>query len=323
MTSPFETNPHGLLLGRDAIDLGMEGAIRSGLRSGDLSRVRSGVYRVNRADRREPYPAERYREVVRAAGLKLHAPVFTAYSAAALLGLPIVTRWPDSVYLSSRTNHGHRRRGLIEVGRIGDDEPVQIDGMLMSSIEMTLIHLGRLAPLRDALAATDAALRSPRHRSHPPALTTLAGLVAVHDRLRPYRGCRRVEAVLARATHLSDSVLETESRLLFEEYGYAEPRLQHRIPLPEIGSTARLDFYWSEADAAAEADGRGKYRSGTIRASADSVIAEKDRENAIRRRVRAFDRWDWADCRARVPVLQRLDAMGIPRTRRPLTLHLR
>lgn len=316
-------NRHGLVLGRHLRELGLEGAMRSAVRSGDLERVRDGVYRPTASDGSVRYPAVRYRELVRAAGLKLRAPVFTAYSAAALLGLPIVTRWPDVVYTCSKTRNGHRRKGLIEVGGIDDDELVEVDGLLTTSVETTLIQLGRLAPLRDALAATDAALRTPRHPKQPPAMTTLNRIREKHAGLRPYRNCRRVEAVLARATHLSDSVLETESRLLFERHGFAEPELQHPIVIPELGMTARLDFFWSGADAAAEADGRGKYRSGSAHASAETVIAEKDRENAIRRRVRAFDRWDWAECRAVTPVLNRLDAMGVPRTRPPLTLDSR
>lgn len=163
-------------------------------------------------------------------------------------------------------------------------------------------------------------MRSPRRRSDPPPLTTIDRLRTVHDALGSYRGRRRFEAVLARATDLSDSVLETDSRLLFEHFGYAEPELQHRIALPEIGRSARLDFWWPGVGAAGEADGRGKYRRGSLHESVETVIAEKDRENAIRRRVRAFDRWDWADRRAVTPVLQRLDGMGVPRSRRSVAV---
>ncbi len=241
--------------------------------------------------------------------------MFTAYSAAAVLGLPLISRWPTSVYVASATAHGGRRSGLVQVGRLGDERPVFVEGVLTTSIEVTLIQLARLASLRDVLAATDAALRAPRYSRDRPAMTTIERLRAVHEQRRPYRGCRRMDAVLERATDQSDSPLETDSRLLFEHYGYAQPALQHPIALPEMGVVARLDFYWSEADAAAEADGRGKYRRASVRESADTVIAEKDRENAIRRRVRAFDRWDWTDRRAVEPVLHRLDAMRIPRVR--------
>lgn len=320
MDSRLHPGHHGFVLWRDADALGLVPALRAAIRSGEVTRIRPGVYRPASPDRAPRFAGERHREAVMAAVASMRHPVFTAFSAAAVLGLPLVTGWPTSLYLSSPNGHGHRRSGAIEVGRLSDAEPVLIDGVLMTPIEITLIQLARLASLRDALAATDAALRAPRHRNAPPPLTTLERLREVHEQLRPYRGCRRVDAVLARATDESDSVLETDSRLLFEHFGYAEPELQHRIALPELGKTARLDFYWRSVDAAAEADGRGKYRRATVRESAETVIAEKDRENAIRRRVRAFDRWDWADRRAVAPVLRRLDVMGVPRSRRPVSV---
>jgi hypothetical protein len=320
MDPRLRPGPHGFVLWRDAAELGLEHSLRAAVRTGHLVRVRSGVYRVPEAGDERRYGSVRHAELVHAAALSLRRPVFTAYSAAALFGLPILSRWPTDVYVRSTTGPGHRSPGVVHVGSVHDDEPVMVDGVLATSIEVTLIQLARMASLRDALAATDAALRSARRRSDPPPLTTIDRLRSVHDELGPYRGRRRVGAVLARATDLSDSVLETDSRLLFEHFGYAEPELQHRIALPEIGRSARLDFWWPGPEAAAEADGRGKYRRDSLRSSIETVIAEKDRENAIRRRVRAFDRWDWADRRAVTPVLQRLDAMGVPRSRRPIAV---
>ncbi|MDR5701403.1 type IV toxin-antitoxin system AbiEi family antitoxin domain-containing protein [Agromyces aerolatus] len=315
MDAQLRPGQSGFVLWRDAASVGRVEALRAAVRNGDLIRVRRGVYRPRKPGEGRLYGSQVHAELVRAAAVSLRQPVFTAYSAAAVHGLPLITRWPGSVFVGSATGHGGRRSGVVHVGRLGDDEPVMVDGVLVTPIEVTLIQLARLAPLRDALAATDAALRSPRHRHEPPALTTMDRLRSVHEERRPYRGCRRVDAVLARATDQSDSPLETDSRLLFEHHGYARPELQHVLSLPEVGIVARLDFYWPDVDAAAEADGRGKYRRATVSESADVVIAEKDRENAIRRRVRAFDRWDWADRRAVTPVLNRLDAMCIPRIR--------
>lgn len=317
MDSRLRPGTHGFVLWRDAVDLGLEQSLRSAVRSGQLVRVRPGVYRHSKPDDAQRYGSVRHAELVRAAAVSLRQPVFTGYSAAAVLGLPILGSWPAEVYVRGATSNGHRTSGVVQVGRLSDEAPVVVDGVLMTSVEITLIQLARQTTLRDALAATDAALRIPRHRADRPSLTTIDRLRTVHDELRPYRGCRRFAAVLARATTLSDSVLETDSRLLFEHFGYAEPVLQHRVELPELGTVARLDFWWPGVGAAAEADGRGKYRRASVRESADTVIAEKDRENAIRRRVRAFDRWDWSDRRAVTPVLTRLDALGVPRSRRP------
>ncbi len=56
------------------------------------------------------------------------------------------------------------------------------------------------------------------------------------------------------------------------------------------------------------------------RRAADAVIAEKDRENAIRRQLSGFDRWDWTDVQHKRPVEARLVRLGVPRVRRPTIL---
>lgn len=313
MESRLRPGPHGFILWRDAVAVGLVEALRTAVRRGELVRVRPGVYRQVLPTERRRYGSQRHAELVKAAALTLQRPVFTAYSAAAMLGLPIISRWPTSVTVSAASGHGGRSTGVRYVARLDQTEPVLVDGVMITPVETTLLQLARLAPLRDALVATDAALRAPRFHGDRAALTTIDRLRAAHEARRPYRGCRRTDAVLARATDQSDSPLETDSRLLFEHHGYAQPELQHAMALPELGLVARLDFYWPDVDAAAEADGRGKYRRASIDESVDTVIAEKDRENAIRRRVRAFDRWDWNDRQAVAPVLARLDAMRIPR----------
>jgi hypothetical protein len=315
METSLRPGPNGFVLWRDAVAVGRVEALRAAVRNGELVRVRPGVYRPIKGDEQRRYGIHRHAELVRASAAMLQRPVFTAYSAAAVFGLPIISQWPDTVFVRSSTGHGGRRPGVVYVAGSNDDEVVAEGGIMVTPIEVTLIELACRAPLRDALVAMDAALRSPRHSADRPAMTTIERVRSVHDERRPYRGCRRVDAVLSRATDQSDSPLETDSRLLFEHYGFARPVLQHRLQLPEVGIVARLDFYWPEVDAGAEADGRGKYRRGTVRESAETVIAEKDRENAIRRRLRAFDRWDWADRRAVHPVVTRLERMRIPRTR--------
>jgi hypothetical protein len=251
------------------------------------------------------------------------APVFTSYSAAALLDLPIIGPWPCEVYLLSKDAHGSRRPGVITVARTRDIAIDVIDGCAATSAEITLLQLARHAPLIDALTATDAALRVPRFGAARP-LTTLASLQDEHARLKPYPGSRRADAVLLRTTALADSALETGSRLLIEELGFAEPVLQHELWLPELGRRAFLDFYWPEVDVGAEADGRGKYLGvlahADARRAAEAVIREKERENAVRRQVSGFDRWDWGEFRRKTPVFTRLTELGVPRVRRSITL---
>ncbi|QAY72262.1 hypothetical protein ET445_01825 [Agromyces protaetiae] len=313
--------PNGLIRFDAVAELGLRGELLSALRSGEVQRVRRGVYTqvtdVGASSHWER-AAERYRIGVIAAAQTMDAPVFTSFSAIALARLPIFGGWPDEVYVLSRNGSANRRRGVIATASRGPVESRLIDGCATTSIEFSLIQLARRATLAAALTAVDAAIRVPRFGGARP-MTTIEALRAQHEAMLPYPGSLRVEAVLSRATPLADTPLETVSRLAFEQLGFEAPTLQLPMWLPELGRQAFLDFYWESVDAGAEADGRGKYLSGdgSAGSAAHTVIREKDRENAIRRQLRAFDRWDWADALALGPLAARLDAMGVPRTRSP------
>lgn len=359
---PLPEDAHGLILFADVRERGRQSELYAAVARGTIERVRRGVYRravatVPETDAAGDADPERlaYLTTVRAAARAFTSPVFTSYSAAVLLGLPIIGPWPGEVFVMSRDRHGSRRHGVVTVARTRDLEVVPVDDCAVTSVEFTLLQLARHTPLVAALTATDAALHVPRFGDAAP-MTTLEGLRAEHERLKPYPRSRRADAVLQRATTLADTPLETGSRLLIEELGFAEPELQHELWLPELGRRAFLDFYWPGVDVGAEADGQGKYRgalsqragsrsssaAGPVRSrpgsgagaeadvaaaasaaakrAADAVISEKERENAIRRHVAGFDRWDWGEMRRKHPVAARLDRLGVPRVRRPVIL---
>ena len=312
---------HGLIRFDDVRAMGLESELGAALASGRIGRVRRGIYAPNLAGDSRASEGERdamrYLTEVRAAAETLQRPVFTSFSALVLAGLPIFGRWPTEIYVMSRGLQGHRRTGVISVAGSYCPTLATEATLEVTSIEFTLIQVCRHASLAAAVTAMDAALRVPRFGSGGPR-TTLAAVRAEHERLLPYRGSRRTDAVLARATDKADTPLETIGRLVIEELGFEEPELQHELWLPELGKRAFLDFYWRSVDAGAEADGRGKYlgRSNAPAAVASAVITEKERENAVRRRIRAFDRWDWSETLRRIPLERRLTAMGVPRARR-------
>ncbi|MDR6905343.1 putative transcriptional regulator of viral defense system [Agromyces sp. 3263] len=354
MPHSLPLDQHGFIRSAAVRAIGADAELRAALARGELERARRGLYRAaSMHDEHDLAMAERarlaYLSKVHAVAATFHAPVFTSYSAVALLGLPIFGAWPADVFIMSRSEHGRRRSGVVEVARTRDIDVTAVEGMLVTSIEFTLLQLARHAPLVAALTATDAALHVPRFGGGQP-MTTLECLRSEHDRLKPHPRSRRADAVLDRATPLADTPIESGSRLLIEELGFAPPVLQHELWLPEAGRRAFLDFYWPEIHAGAEADGRGKYLGGNMASpvrgaptapdamgaggrndasraaaaaaefAAAAVIAEKDRENAIRRQLSGFDRWDWNDMMRKRPVEARLARLGVPRTRRPLTL---
>ena len=267
MPHPLPIDQHGFIRFADVRAQGRQAELRAAVARGEVEVARRGVYRA--APSSPPRDGDlggaaeqgrlAYRSEVRAVAYAFTSPVFTSYSAAVLLGLPIIGAWPSEVFILSRGEHGRRRSGVVEVARTRPIAVVEIDDCLVTSVEFTLLQLARHAPLVAALTATDAALRVPRFGDAAP-LTTLQRLRAEHERLKPYPRSRRADAVLDRATPLADTPLESGSRLLIEELGFATPELQHELWLPELGRRAFLDFYWPEVGVGAEADGRGKYR---------------------------------------------------------------
>ena len=361
MPHSLPLDQHGFIRFADARTLGRQSELYAAVARGELETARRGVYRATASVPESDDPegvAERerlaYASNVRSVRYAFGSPIFTSYSAAVLLGLPIIGSWPSEVFILSRGKQGRRRSGVVEVARTRPIDVVEVDGCVVTSVECTLLQLARHAPLVAALTAMDAALHVPRFGDAAP-MTTLERLRAEHERLKPYPHSRRADAVLDRATTQADTPLESGSRLLIEELGFAEPELQHELWLPELGKRAFLDFYWREVNVGAEADGRGKYRgavsgeagaarrvaAGTARTAAggldaadvieaaaasaarraaDAVIGEKDRENAVRRQLAGLDRWDWTDMRRKHPVEARLVRLGVPRVRRRIIL---
>ncbi|MFD4421877.1 type IV toxin-antitoxin system AbiEi family antitoxin domain-containing protein [Agromyces sp. NPDC058484] len=316
MHPKFLTTRDGFVLARDARAAGRTSALAAAVADGTLERVRRGVYRAPSAETAKLSKPQRaalaYRVQVRAAAQTLRSPIFTSYSAIAIHGLPIIGDWPRQVYMLSPDRHGHRRGTTIAVARPDDDAPVEsIDGVAVTGLEHSLVQLCRHAPFGAALVAVDAALASMPWVATPPR-TTLQAIRLEHERLLPYAGSRRTEAVLSRATSLAATPLETCSRLVMEEFGVPAPTLQRRLWLPELDENAYLDFSWEEHGAAGEADGHGKYLGGDAASSAATVVREKKREEAVRRQVPAFDRWDWSEMWTRDPLVARLRRLGLP-----------
>lgn len=307
--------PGGLILAEDAQAVGRGHRLRALHRSGVVTRVWPGVYGV-RDERGRAGPAvdeARYRQRVRAAAARMPDRVFTSYSAAVLLGLPIVGPWPRDVFVLADGAHGSRRAGVRYVGHRLEIPQTTLDGVRVTATAHTVIQLARRASLVCGLVAADGALRRPPYAERAASLVP-EQLWAEHQRLGPYPGRLKVLAVLQRATPLADGPLESISRLVIEELGFAAPELQHRFWLPGLGEHVWVDFYWPEVGVAMEADGHGKYLDGgSAGAAAQRVVHEKRREDAIREQVRRFGRWGWSDAWAVSPLERRLERAGIPR----------
>ena len=97
--------------------------------------------------------------------------------------------------------------------------------------------------------------------------------------------------------------------------GFEPPELQVVFRLD--GFSDRVDFAWTSVRAIGESDGFGKYVGETREETIRRLREEKRRESRLRRQSSAFDRWEMNDALRVTPLVDRLDAMKIPRIARP------
>lgn len=146
-------------------------------------------------------------------------------------------------------------------------------GASVTTVARTLVDLAR-HDRRDAIMAGDAALRE--RLVTPTALDT-----ALAD-AGGWPWVRQARAILALATPLAESPLESITRVALHDDGFPPPQLQVWI------GDDRVDLYWPNHGLVLEADGRGKY-------TGEELWREKKREQRLRARVRRIERVTWSD----------------------------
>lgn len=266
--------------------------------AGELHRLRPGSF----TDSAELTPLERHRELIDVTlPLLGRHTVLSHHSAAVLHNLPIPD---DLLYRATATRHRTTRGGGNAAPRLRtyaapftDADLVEIDGIRVTSISRTAADLARVLDRADAIRLLDAALHWPQGVGELPGRRD-----EIADHLRRARRCNGVDAAerhLARADGRAESVLETDSRLLFRDQGLPEPVLQ-LVLCDESGAfVARCDFGWPELGLVGEADGVSKYqrllRPGE--SPADAVVREKIREDQVRSLGWMMKRWTTAETR--------------------------
>ncbi|WP_157983825.1 hypothetical protein [Nesterenkonia muleiensis] len=111
----------------------------------------------------------------------------------------------------------------------------------------------------------------------------------------------------------SESALESWSRAVIHQLGFAAPSLQREIVLPD-GSLARVDFLWEDEGIIGEADGLAKYRAGGYTEDPDAErIREKRRQNALEHLGYKVRRWEMRHLRDPGKLAEILHAAGVPR----------
>ena len=301
---------------------GSDRTLRRRFERGEVVRVRQGVYLAREIWSTLDADARYRLRVAAAATATQYGTQFSHDSAAAMLRLPSLGPWPRDVHvLGSQTSGGRSHAGLRRHGLGLDHEPARFNDFLVTSLARTVIDISCTSPFARAVGMVDDAL-SPgqegdfRHDAGMAAVTPRE-LASLLDHLAPYYGSVRARRVLDFADGRSGSLGESISRVNIHLLGFPAPQLQ--VPFNDAdGFIGFADFYWPELDAIGEFDGQVKYRDQRYlrgRLPEDVVIEEKTREDRMRRVVRAFTRWDWAVANDRIRLAERLQPLGLMRTR--------
>jgi len=253
-----------------------------------LHRVSFGVYAA-RDEWEALEPWDRYLARVHAVRLIRPDAVFCFESAAALRGYPVFGE-PKQVHIISSpgtTGHSHSFSG-VAAHQLAQSRAIEtFAGVSAVCAADTLIDLARLLPPAFGLAVADAAMQTAA-----PDVTA----AAVFERAVAQgwsRGLRRLQWILAFTDAAAESPGESVSRAVIHWLGYPIPVLQKQYHVE--GFHDRVDFYWPEWDVIGESDGYGKYDDADPEKVKANLIAEKVREDRLRRHSHGFARWDFGD----------------------------
>jgi hypothetical protein len=270
-------------------------------------RIRRGVY-ADASEWDALTSSERYLARVHAYASIRPGAVFSHESAAALLALPLFgeprdihvhdpRRRSSTRYGDVCVHTGRDSRGTLAVGDLRTVDPLDI-----------VVDLARALPPALGLAVADAALF---HRLVDDGKNLTERL---SERIDPRRRAR-AEWVCRRADAASESPGESISRAVIEWCGFAPPALQ--AVFRNEGREDRSDFFWPAARVIGEFDGAIKYDADTASEIRRTIVAEKWREDRLRRHVGTVVRWGWQDAVRAMPLRERLLAAGVPITGRP------
>lgn len=237
-------------------------------------------------------------------------------AAAAVWGIDRIGAWPRTIDTIVPRRGGGRSTGVFRrwTTTRGDIPTVAWRGHELTTPAQTALDLARVGTFTDGVVAFDQA-RWGKRRGGP--LTSESELAACLDAPELGRGGTRARRAGEFSVPLSDSVRETQSRILIDRLGFPAPVLQQPFLL-RGGRHAYPDFWFPEHGHAAEFDGTGKYLDPELlrgRTPAQVLLEEKDRADELRRLVRRVSRWRTPALRDPRLLWDILHGDGLPSTR--------
>lgn len=282
---------------------------------GDEVRVSRGVY-MAAAPWTALGPTDRYRALVTAvAETRRNRPVLSHWSAAAVLGLPVVGGWPPTVHTIVGGASGGRSRNSVVAHCVAldDADVVEIDGLLVTSVARTVLDMAICDSFMSSVVLADAALHVDRWKGRAP-LVTKDELWELWQSRVPFRGHGMARRVIDFAVTLADSPIESVSRVSMRVVGCPRPELQTRHSDGE-GVIGEVDFDWPEFGLIGEADGDLKYLdrgNRGWRTAEQVVLDERIREDRLRGLPRNLTRWRWSTAVRPSSLKAQLAACGLP-----------
>jgi hypothetical protein len=284
--------------------------LERGVERGEFIRIRPGAYlpiaEWSVLDARQRHLAS----MSAVASTSRRRLLFSDESAAAVLGIPLLGGWGPHPHIIDVA--GRRRAPLVGVvthrRMLADAEIVRVDGVDTTSPLRTALDIAASRGLLAGVVALD-------HVLGPSFAVGRAEAEHLVARSAGARGFRRMQRALDVATGCAESPLESLSLARIHLLGFPSPRQQ--VEFIVDGSRYRADFYFEEADAIGEADGRSKYGpdASPPRMSGDTLWHEKQREDSLRSVVRGFARWNWTDALNGDGLAARLERAGVRRLR--------
>jgi hypothetical protein len=246
--------------------------LRTLARSGDLVRIRQGVYATRRAvDWAKDDPVRDH--VLHVMAVRTWAgrdAVASYHSAATSHQLDLLKSPGDIVTLTlPAARRWERLRSAGVVFHCADLPPEHVTRLYnlpVTTAARTVVDLARTLPFMDAVVVADSALHA--EKAAKPELRQILGSCA------SWPGVRQARRVVSFADERAGSALESAARVVFDEFGLDPPELQVTIHLP--AHAFLVDFSWRAHRVIVEADGLAKY------AADKDLIAQFQRDRLLR-----------------------------------------
>lgn len=156
---------------------------------------------------------------------------FSHATAAVIHGIPMPFALEESgtLHVSAIGGGIPRLPGVIGHHEGWDRQPIEKDGLRLSSPIDTWCELSTLLGIEDLVAAGDYLVTGDEPYSGTPPLVTMEELRLAVRTHGSRRGARRLRAALGRVRYGAMSRMETRTRLFLVDAGLPEPALNHKL----------------------------------------------------------------------------------------------